>query len=65
MTPLEAIDAVYQAKLVDCTAEEYPEVRRVLQRKAGQWIDQGQGIRAQLALREVGRLDQLHNFSPW
>jgi hypothetical protein len=62
MTTREAIDAVYQGKLVACTRDEYPEIRRALQDKAGQWIDQGQGVRATIALQEVARLDTLHDF---
>ena len=61
MTPEEkAVNAVYNGNLVDCTTEEWPSVRRALQDQAGKWIDQGQGMRAQIALREVKRMDEKH-----
>lgn len=62
MTRTEAIDAVYNGRLVECTKEEYPEIRRALQDQAGKWIDDGQGVRAVIALQEVQRLDTLHDF---
>jgi hypothetical protein len=62
MTRTEAIDAVHNGNLVQCTKEEYPEIRRALQDQAGKWIDGGQGVRAMIALQEVQRLDKLHDF---
>jgi hypothetical protein len=62
VNPEQALEAVYAGRTVECTAEEYPAIRRALQEKAGKWIDQGQDIRAQIALQEVRRLDALHNF---
>lgn len=58
----KAIDAIYGGKLVECTTDEYHEggVRSVIQRQAGKWIDQGDPMRAQIALREVQRLDGIH-----
>jgi len=57
MTPKEAIQMVSQAWLVECTIEEYPEIRKALQEYAGTQIDNGQDIYAQIALSEVKRLD--------
>jgi len=60
MNANEAVAAIYNGDLVVCTADEWPELRRVIQEQAGKWIDQGQGIRAQIALEEVRRLDARH-----
>ena len=54
----EAIAAIRQGKLVECTAEEYDAtIRSGLQDQAGTWIDQGQDPFARIALEEVKRLD--------
>jgi hypothetical protein len=54
---IQALNAVYQGKLVNCSAEEYPEIRTALQDQAGKWIEGGDGMRAMIALQEVKRLD--------
>ena len=59
MTPDEAIKAIYVGKLVECSKNEYPEIRTAIQNKAGEWIDTNQHVRAQIALQEVKRLDDL------
>jgi hypothetical protein len=47
---------------IRCNAYEYQEnVRRVLHDMAAKWVDQGQDIRAVLALEEVRRLDGKFN----
>jgi hypothetical protein len=44
--------------ILDCTSEEWHGgLRDDLQKRAGEWIDQGQHLRAQIALSEVQRLD--------
>lgn len=58
MTKEEAISAIYNGNLVDCTKEEYPEIRTALQEFAGERIDAGDGIRGQIVLMEVQRLDK-------
>lgn len=59
MTKQEAVAAVYEGKLVECTKEEYEsEIRSTLQDCAGRWIDTGQNLRAIIALNEVKRLDE-------
>ncbi len=61
MNGREAIAAVYCGGLVRCTKEEYEfEVRLALQTQAGKWIDWNDHIRAQIALQEVRRLDDLY-----
>jgi hypothetical protein len=57
MTPSEAVNAAYSGDLVKCSADEWPAVRRALQDAAGKMIDSGQGMRANLMLQEVRRLD--------
>ena len=58
MTNQEAINAVYQGNLVDCTAEEYhSRIRTAIQDQAGKWIDNNDHVRAMIALQEVKRLD--------
>ena len=58
----EAMQAVYQGKMVQCTKENYPEIRSTLQDYAGRCVDEGDGLRAMIALEEVKRLDKLHDF---
>jgi hypothetical protein len=61
MTADEAVTTVYCGGLVRCTAEEYHSaVRSALQDAAGRWVEQGQDLRAQIALVEVQRLDRMH-----
>ena len=61
MNAEEAVAAVHQGKLVDCSGTEYHgEVRSALQRQAGKWIDEDQDIYAWMALSEVRRLDGSH-----
>lgn len=51
-------NAVYQGSHISCTEAEYHEgVRGWLQEAAGEFIDGGDGVRAQIALMEVRRLD--------
>ncbi len=59
MTKDEAINAIYNGNLVECTKEEYPEIRTELQDKAGKMVDSGDGVRAMMMLEEVRRLDGL------
>ena len=50
--------SVMTGNLVNCSAEEYPDVRRYLQEFAGESVDSGQIIYTQIALNEVARLDK-------
>lgn len=51
--------SVYVGDPIDCTADDYVHfVRGELQRVAGKFIDTGDGMRAQIALMEVRRLDR-------
>lgn len=59
----KAIAAVYRGQLVECSKDEYPLVRSALQDQAGRWIDGGDPMRAQIALREVARLDTKFDFT--
>lgn len=53
-----AVDDIYRGVLVQCTKEQYlGGVRNSLQTAAGNWVDGGDHIRAQIALEEVRRLD--------
>lgn len=57
----EAINAVYNGRLVNCTKEEYhSEIRHALQDQAGKWIDQKQDSRAVMALEQIRRLDLMY-----
>lgn len=54
-------NAVYQGSVVECTTDDYHDVvRAALQNYAGECIDGGDHIRAQIALNEVQRLDAVH-----
>jgi len=55
---LKAISSISQGKLIDCSAEQWPEIRKAVQEQAGKWIDYGDGFRATIALQEVARLDK-------
>lgn len=57
-----ALNAVYQGNVVKCTPEEYKEIRGVLQDQAGRWIDEGDAVRATIALEEVRRLDKKFDY---
>lgn len=60
----DAIAAIEQGKLVVCDDYEYEyEVRDALQQAAGDWIDSGDDELAQVALNEVRRLDELHQYA--
>ena len=49
----------YRGEQIICTADEWANgLRTKVQDRAGQWLDQGQDIRAQMALAEVQRLDR-------
>lgn len=61
MRKSKILDAIYTGKLVDVTEEEYRAwARSAIQDEAGKWVDAGDGLRAQIALREVERLDRLY-----
>ena len=59
MTPDEAVNAIHFGNTVKCTAEEWPTIRTAIQDAAGKYIDNGDPMRAQIALMEVQRLDAL------
>ena len=59
MTIDEAINAIYNGRFIDCTKQEYPEIRTALQDKAGKMVDLGDGLRAMMMLEEVKRLDKV------
>lgn len=59
MKTKEQVKAVIMAgNLIDCSTEEYPDVRRYLQEFAGESVDNGQPIYTMIALNEVKRLDK-------
>lgn len=61
MTGKEAVAAVYSGNLVGCSKQEYhTEVREALHHFAGKCVDRDDGVRAQIALSEVKRLDAIH-----
>jgi len=62
VTPKEAIAAISQVSLVECTKGEYPEIRKALHEYAGEQVDNKQDIYAQIALNEIRRLDNYFNF---
>lgn len=53
MTPQEAVASVYQGIPIDCTEEEWPPILRALQDAAARWIDEGDSVRAGIALSEA------------
>ena len=56
----ERVSGLYEGNPIKCTAEEYRNsLRSQIQAFAGKMIDDGQDIRAIIALEEVRRLDTL------
>lgn len=63
-TKEQIVNDLYQGQIVQVDREEYVEwARTVIQEQAGKWVEQGDGIRAHIALSEVKRLDKVHQFS--
>ena len=58
MTIQEAINAVQTGALISCTKDKYPALREALHKYAGDQINNGQDIYAQIALMEIKRLDK-------
>lgn len=59
----EVKSRVHNGQMVDCTKDEYQDaIRDALQDAAGEFVDIGDGIRAQIALMEVKRLDEKFNI---
>jgi hypothetical protein len=51
----------YSGTPINCSAEEYhASLRGQIQSAAATWIDQGQNVRAMMALNEVRRLDGVY-----
>ena len=62
MNKEQALSAIHNGQLAQCSKEDYPEIRNALQGKAGEMVDSGDGLRAMMMLNEVKRLDNLHSF---
>lgn len=55
----DALVAIESGNHVNCTKEEYHQsVRNAIMDQAGKWVDAKDGVRAQIALMEVKRLDE-------
>ena len=54
--------AIHDGQLVECSKEEYPQVRKLLHSLASQYIDKGDNVRATIALSEIKRLDKKYGF---
>jgi|GEM_PF-312746 len=66
--PMEAeppgdLQAIADSEIVECTLEDYPEVRQNLQDWAAKCLDGGDHVRAQIALMEVKRLDDMYRHA--
>ena len=59
MTPEEAVKTIKLAGIIECTKEQFPEIKAALQKYAAQQIDFGQDIYAIIALNEIKRLGDL------
>lgn len=55
MTPEQAVLGIRQGIPVECTAEEWPPILRALQDAASKFLDQGDVVRAGIALQEARR----------
>ena len=59
----ERVIGLYHGNPIDCTKEEYRDfLRSQIQDFAGEMIDNGQDIRAMIALSEVKSLDKKFGF---
>ena len=60
VTISDAIQSIYQSKTIYCTEQQYRcEIRDALRLQAGRWREEGQTVRAKVALMEVERLDRM------
>jgi len=61
METQDALNAVHNGELVNCTRDEYiATIRTALQEYASDRVDNGDALRMYLALSEVKRLDALY-----
>jgi len=51
-------NAIHNGDVVKCSKEEYGEVRKMLHNVASKYIDNGEVLRASIALNEIKRLDK-------
>ncbi len=58
----QAIAAIEGGRVVECYAEDYPEVREAIQLACGEWIEDGLEEYAQIGLMEIDRLDEFFKF---
>ncbi|MFA0125479.1 protein PacB, partial [Vibrio sp. 10N.261.48.A2] len=58
----QAIAAIEGGRVVECYAEDYPEVREAIQLACGEWIEDGLEEYAQIGLMEIERLDEFFKF---
>ena len=64
MTSDGRVRGLYNGNPIECTEEEYKDfLRSEIQDFAGKMIDDGQDIRAIIALQEVKILDKKFNFN--
>jgi hypothetical protein len=57
----KAIIAIERGDPIACSKAEYPRMRNAILDKAGQWIEAGDTVHAQIALSEVKRIDNLYS----
>ena len=58
----QAVAAIESGGVVECLAEDYPEVRAAIQSACGDWIEDGLEEYAQVGLMEIERLDEFFKF---
>ncbi|MFW1480505.1 protein PacB, partial [Vibrio parahaemolyticus] len=58
----QAIAAIESGGVVECEADDYPDVRAAIQAACSDWIDDGLNEYAQVGLMEVERLDEFFKF---
>jgi len=51
-------NTIHNGNVVKCSKEEYPKVREILHNVASRYIDNGESVRASIALNEIKRLDE-------
>ena len=62
LTRFDIDKIIRRGELIDCDVEEYPDVRKMIQDLAGEYIDEHQTPHFVIAMNEVKRLDARFRF---
>jgi len=60
----EILDAVHNGNPIQCSKEEYPEVRKILHEIASDYANYNDVVRLSIVLEEIKRLDKKFSYRP-